>query len=76
MTFETPPLMDEWTREHVKAGCKTDGAAGEQFEYTFLPTAIVEISTVRCICCGEKFTLYDGRLLKGAWDNLEDYNER
>lgn len=60
MTFEVPPRMDKWTEEHVKSGCKSNATAGEQFEYRFLPTGIVDISSVKCLCCGKSLTLYDG----------------
>ena len=64
MIFEVPPRMDEWTEEHVKAGCKSYATAGEQFMYIFLPTTIVDISTVKCLCCGKELTLYDGLPLR------------
>lgn len=60
MTFEVPSKMKKWTEEHVKSGCRSHATAGEQFEYTFLPNGIVEIATVKCLCCGKKLTLYDG----------------
>ena len=50
--------LDKWADEHAKK-CKTRDVAGAQFEYSFLPTGIVEIQTVRCIVCGKEHAEYD-----------------
>ena len=38
--------------------CVSHATAGEQFVYEFIPSGIVECQTVKCMCCGEKFTDY------------------
>ena len=43
---------------HRKQGCISHATAGEQFVYEFLPSGIIECQTVKCMCCGEKFTDY------------------
>ena len=58
MEFKLLPGLDKWADEHSKK-CKTRDATGAQFEYTFLPTGIAEIQTVRCIVCGREHTEYD-----------------
>lgn len=40
-------------------GCTSNASAGEQFIYEFIPTSIMEVQTVRCMCCGDKYTYYD-----------------
>ena len=57
MEFETSKKLDKWVEEHRKF-CKTRATAGEQFIYEFLPSGIVECQTVKCMCCGKKFTDY------------------
>lgn len=54
MEFKTFDTVDKWVEEHYKV-CKTHATAGEQFEYTFLPTAIGMFQEVKCLCCGRKF---------------------
>jgi hypothetical protein len=58
MKFETSNKIDEWVENHVRKGCVSRATAGEQFEYEFLPTGIVECQTVKCLCCKEEFTDY------------------
>ena len=57
MTFKTTNKINEWIREHVKT-CKSHATAGEHFVYEFLPNAIVECQTVKCLCCKKEFTDY------------------
>ena len=57
MEFETSKKLDKWVKEHRKF-CKSRATAGEQFIYEFLPSGIVECQTVKCMCCGKKFTDY------------------
>ena len=56
MTFETSKKIDNWCKRHRKQGCRSNATAGEQFIYEFLPSGIVECQTVKCLCCGKKFT--------------------
>lgn len=58
MTFETSKRLDNWCKRHQENGCVSHVTAGEQFVYEFLPSGIVECQTVKCLCCGEKFTDY------------------
>jgi len=57
MEFKTSEELDMWVKNHVQK-CKTHATAGEQFKYTFLPSGIVEVQTVKCLCCGEEKTVY------------------
>lgn len=57
MTFKTSERLNKWTEEHQKE-CVSRATAGEQFVFEFLPSGIVECQTVRCLCCGKKFTDY------------------
>lgn len=57
MTFETTDKINNWVKQHCKE-CHSFGAAGEQFEFRFLPTGIVECQTVECIICKKKITDY------------------
>ena len=59
MKFVTSKKIDSWVKNH-REKCKSRATAGEQFEYKFLPTGIVECQTVNCLCCKEKFTDYVG----------------
>ena len=55
-------------RNHRKQGCRSRATAGEQFVYEFLPSGIVECQTVKCMCCGKKFTDYvdqEGEYING-----------
>lgn len=58
MKFETSIKIDKWRRKHRDQGCDSYTTAGEQFVYEFLPTSIIECQTIKCLCCGEKFTDY------------------
>lgn len=60
MTFEVSKKINEWVELHRATGCVSRATAGEQFVYEFLPTAIIECQTVKCLCCGDKFTDYIG----------------
>lgn len=57
MKFETSNEINKWIEEHRK-GCVSNATAGEQFIFEFLPTGIVEIQTIRCMCCNDEFTDY------------------
>ncbi len=59
MKFKTNKAIDDWVENHRAQGCISNASAGEQFIYEFIPTGIVEVQTVRCMCCGEEFTYYD-----------------
>lgn len=59
MKFKTNESIDDWVENHRAQGCISNATAGEQFIYEFIPTGIVEVQTVRCMCCGDKFTYYD-----------------
>lgn len=58
MKFETTKELDKWMEEHINTGCISRATAGEQFVWEFLPTGIVECQTIKCMCCGKKFTDY------------------
>jgi hypothetical protein len=58
MEFITSKKIDKWVKDHRAGGCVSRATAGEQFEFTFLPTGIIECQSVECLCCGEKFTDY------------------
>ncbi len=45
-------------RKHIKQGCVSRATAGEQFVYEFLPSGIVIVIIVKCMCCNEEFTDY------------------
>lgn len=57
MEFETSKRINRWVEKH-REKCVSHATAGEQFVFEFLPSGIVECQTVRCLCCGEKFTDY------------------
>lgn len=58
LTFQTSKRLDNWMEKHRSEGCKSRATAGEQFVLEFLPSAIVECQTIKCLCCGAKFTDY------------------
>lgn len=55
MKFVVSNEIKEWIANHVKE-CKTRAFDGGQFKYMFIPTSIVEVQTVKCLCCGEEYT--------------------
>lgn len=57
MTFETSKRLDRWMEKH-REKCISRATVGEQFIWKFLPSGIVECQTIKCLCCGEKFTDY------------------
>ena len=59
MEFKLNSKLEEWINEHNKV-CHSDASAGEHYQFEFLPTGIVEIQTVKCLCCGKEKTAYDG----------------
>lgn len=59
MEFKLNPKLEEWMEEHNK-NCHSNASAGEHYQFEFLPTGIMEIQTVKCVCCGEEKTIYDG----------------
>ena len=58
MKFETNKAIDKWIEMHREEGCKSRATAGEQFIFEFIPTGIVEIQTVKCMCCNSEFSVY------------------
>jgi len=56
--FKLLDELDEWTDEHYKK-CKTRDCTGAQFEYSFIPTGIGEIQTVKCLVCNKEHTVYN-----------------
>lgn len=58
LTFQTSKRLDNWMEKHRSEGCKSRATAGEQFVWEFLPSAIVDCQTIKCLCCGAKFTDY------------------
>lgn len=60
MKFITSEKIDEWVQKHIEQGCRSRATAGEQFEFEFLPTAIIECQTVKCLICDKEFTDYVG----------------
>lgn len=58
MKFETTKKINEWKIKHIKKGCISRATCGEQFVYEFLPNAIVECQTIKCLICKKKFTDY------------------
>lgn len=58
MKFETSKRIDNWAENHRNQGCITRATAGEQSVYEFLPSGIIECQTIKCLCCGKKFTDY------------------
>ena len=59
MEFKTSKRIDKWIEEHQKE-CKTIAFDGAQFALEFIPTGIVEVQTIKCMCCGKVFTDYIG----------------
>ena len=57
MTVETNKSVAKWVEEQGQ-NCKTRATAGEHFIYEYLPSAIIECQTAKCMCCGEEFTDY------------------
>lgn len=57
MEFKTSKRIDKWIEEHQKK-CKTIAFDGAQFTFEFIPTGIVEVQTVKCMCCDKEFTDY------------------
>lgn len=55
--FEVDKELEEWIREHV-GKCRSRAFDGAQFKYEFIPTAIVEVQTVKCMCCKKEKTVY------------------
>ena len=56
MIFKVAPDIEKWMEDHGKK-CKSRGSAGEHWEFVFLPTGLVEIQTIKCICCGKEKTV-------------------
>lgn len=49
--------INEWVKHHSEI-CQTHATAGEQFTFSFLPSGIVEVQTVKCLICGKSHTEY------------------
>ena len=56
--FVPSKKMRAWVKRHVDDGCISHTTAGEQFEYVFLPTGIIECQTVKCLICKKEFADY------------------
>lgn len=59
MEFITDKNLDKWVEEHNKI-CKSYATGGEHYEFSFLPSGIVECQSVQCLCCGERKVFYVG----------------
>lgn len=59
MKFKTDKSIDDWVENHRKEGCTSNATAGEQFVYEFIPTAIGEAQSVKCMCCDKDFKFWD-----------------
>lgn len=59
MKFKTDKSIDDWIENHRAQGCTPNASAGEQFMYEFIPTSIMEVQTVRCMCCDKDFKFWD-----------------
>lgn len=57
MKFETSEDLQNWIKQHLIV-CQTKTFDGAKFRYQFIPTGSVEVQTVKCLCCGEKKTVY------------------
>ena len=57
MKFEVSEELQKWIKQHLVV-CQSKTFDGAQFRYEFIPTALVEVQTVKCLCCGEKKTAY------------------
>lgn len=59
MNFEVSEQIENWAKQHAEK-CKTRAFDGAQFKYEFIPTGIVEVQTVKCMCCKKEKTAYIG----------------
>ena len=57
MSFEVSKDLINWIKQHLIV-CQTKAFDGSQFKYEFTPTETVEVQTVKCLCCGDKKTVY------------------
>lgn len=57
MIFKTSDKINKWVKQH-RENCNSRGALGDQFVFEFIPSGIVEVQVVKCLCCGEEFTDY------------------
>lgn len=57
MTFKTTRKINKWVKEHSEQ-CSKKSFDGAQYEYTFIPTAIVSCQQVKCLICGKDCTDY------------------
>ena len=51
--FKPSKKLIEWTKKHQES-CKSTATGGEQFEWSFSPSSIVEVQKAKCLICGEK----------------------
>lgn len=57
MIFTPNEDILKWTQEHIRI-CTSKDFTGTQFEYSFLPSGIVEIQTVKCTVCNKEHIVY------------------
>ncbi len=55
--FKPTEKLIEWTKKHQES-CKSTATGGEQFEWSFSPSSIVEYQKVRCLICGKIYDDY------------------
>lgn len=59
LSEEEQKAAEEWEEQHLKKHSKyVNSAIGGMFTYSFVPTSIGEIITIKCVC-GEEFTVRD-----------------
>lgn len=61
ITKEEKEAITKWKMEHIKNKHNNNhyaGAIGGRFSYTFIPTSIGTIGTIKC-SCGEEFTFQE-----------------
>ena len=75
MKFEVSEELQKWIKQHLVV-CQSKTFDGAQFRYQFIPTALVEVQTVKCLCCGEKKTAYvDCRLIIQKEGTTDEHNQ-
>ena len=58
---EDDDRIKKWKEKHIKTKHNNNsyaGAIGGRFSYTFIPTSVGTIGTIKC-SCGEEFTFQD-----------------
>lgn len=62
LTPEEHEAVMNWIETHVQQkhhGNGQGGVIGGMFSYTFIPTSVGTIGTIKCTLCGENFTFSD-----------------